>query len=65
MTYQKFKGIVKDSTLSKILNSKDMKITEREDDNRIRYQDQGNGSVFMVQRRSVKYWDVYQCLGMW
>ena len=63
--YQKFKGIIKDSTLSKILNGKDMKITEREDDNRIRFQDQHKGSVFMVKRRSVKYWEVYQCLGMW
>ena len=65
MTYQKFKGIVRDSTLSKILNGKDMKITGRIDDNRIKFQDQGNGSVFMVQRRSTRYWEVYQCLGMW
>ena len=41
--YQKFKGIIKDSTLSKILNSKDMKITGRIDDNRIKFQDQHKG----------------------
>lgn len=63
--YQKSKGIIRNSTLSKTLSNRDMKITERDDDNRIRYQDQRKGSMFMVKRRDAKYWDVYQCLGMW